>query len=654
MPTVAIEGFGKVAFPDTMSPEEISRAIETEILPKGSAANESGRQYAKEGSTVPALMNVAQGLTFGFGDELAGAARGAYEALTGGSYDKGYGEGRDFVRGAVEEHQRAYPVAATIGNLAGSLLQAPLGAVGAVGKMGALARGATTIGMGAGFGALQGAGDAESLATVPEGMLTGGALGGASAGVLSGAGTVASVVRNQVAPRLPFSWGGAQAHQSALRQLGLAIVRDETTGRRVLRRLEKLGPEARIFDAAGENTRNLLDTMATMPGKTQDAAEKMIRGRQIGRADRMDAIPNALGGGAKGDDVLEMLAQSKAEAAGPLYEKVDSLTVPITGKLADLADRPVVKAAIEQARTNVANEGAEAVERFTNASLAKGTTPLRFWDDVKKALDDVIGNIKRGNTNTGDSTLRSAVAVKRQLVDELDRLTVDPKTGTSVYKEARDVWGGLAAAESALEDGRKALSMSPGEIRKWLFRADASEVEAFRLGTADALREKIGTRAGQTNLVNAPFDRNTRMLLREVFGDDRNYRESLKTILQEGVLKRGERVGRGSQTAGREARMEDSGVDFVADAANAATSAAGGNVTGVLNAARALGGRLKTPEVVRDEIGRILLMKGGDTLRGASTAEVVRRIDKVVELTRRGYTQEAAVEAVLGANLLTQ
>lgn len=616
--------------------------------PVVSASRQEGRQYAKEGTTIPALLNAAGGLTFGFADEIAGGLRGAYEAATGGSFDEGYGKGRDFVRGAVEQHQQDYPVAATIGNVSGSLLQAPLGAVGAIGRMGALARTAATVGMGAGMGAVQGAGDAESLATLPEGMAQGAAIGGVTSGVLSGLGGVAGAVRGQIAPRLPGDWGGGNAHQAALRSLGLALVRDEATGRTVLRRMQKLGPEATIADAAGENTRNLLDTMATLPGRTQDRAATLVHQRQVGRAGRMDAIPDALGGGAKGDDILAMLATTKEELARPLYEKVDKVSVPMTPLLADLMERPALKSAMQYARTRVANEGGEAVEKFAAALEQRGKMPLRFWDDVKKGLDDLYLDVKRGTLTAKEAGAQADVLkVKRALVSELDRLA-------PVYKEARDAFGGVAALEAMVEDGRRALTMKPAEIKSLLFKADASEIEAFRLGAADALREKIGTRAGQTNLLNAQFDRNTRDLLKDIFGNQRGYREAMSTLLAEGQLKRLEKVGRGSQTAGREARMEDAGLGFAADAAQAASAVTTGSPSGIISAARSLGGRLQVPETVRDEIGKMLMLRSGGSLRGTPTNEIIGKIDQAVQLMQRGYSQAAAIEAVIGANIINQ
>jgi len=650
MPVILVEGIGKIEFPETMSPDEIKRAIETDIIPRGSKSRQSGRE---EGSGIQGALTALNGLTFGFGDEVAGAAKGAYNAVTGGSFDEGYRDTRDYVRGAVEQFRKDQPILAPVADISGSLLQAPLAAGGMAARgvasaakpvMSVLERVLAAAGIGAATGAAQGAGEAETMADVPEKAGIGAALGGALGAGASGAGAVVRGVRDQIAPR----FSGAAAHDLALRRLGLALVRDEKTGEQVIRRMEKLGPEATIADAGGENARNLLDTIATLPGKTQNQVEGLIRQRQVGRAGRMDAIPDSLGGATSGDKVLQELQATKEQLSAPLYDAVNRATVLQTPKLADLAERPIIKAAIEQARTNVANRGQDAAERFVQDEMATGQTPLRFWDDVKKGLDDVIGGIKRGTSNSSGSTLRSAVDVKRELLAELDKLSIDPATGKSVYKEARDAFAGPAALQSAIEDGRSALTMSPPDIKRALDRMSVSEQEAFRLGAADAYRDKIGTRAGQTNLLNAPFDRNTRQQMSAIFDGQRGYREAMSTLLGEAELKKLERVGRGSQTAGREARMEDLNAGVLDDAANAAKSAVGGNVLGVVSAARSLGSRLGTPESVRDEIGRLL------TLRGVPAQEQLQAMEAIIRSMRMGNSQAAAIQGVLGGSLINQ
>ena len=79
---------------------------------------------------------------------------------------------------------------------------------------------------------------------------------------------------------------------------------------RAAARIGKLGDEATVADAGGQNTKQLLDTLATLPGQTKDAAERMIRNRQAGRGSRLiEAAEAGLGtNGARLSGTLEALA----------------------------------------------------------------------------------------------------------------------------------------------------------------------------------------------------------------------------------------------------------------------------------------------------------------------------------------------------------
>jgi hypothetical protein len=629
-----------------------------------SAARQKGRDVvtgadSKDDSFAGDLVRNARavtasalnGATFGFGDEIAGAASALLSAISGGNAGEGYDSGRDFVRGVTEQHRKGNPIASTAASVGGSVLT-PGAIVKNITSASPLARmvpssfagrAGAAAGAGGTLGAVQGAGDAETIGDIPQDAALGALTGAATAGTLNVGGTVLRNARDMVAPR----FSGAAAMQLALERVGLALVRDEKTGEMVVRRMAKLGDESRMADAGGKSTLNLLDTVATMPGATTDQVERAIRQRQVSRADRLETIADDLSGGRAGADVFEALQQQKKAAAGPLYEKVNQTDVPLTGALAELSQRPVMKDAMEQARINAANKGPEYVHALDEAAMNEGQMPLRFWDDVKKGLDDVIGKIKRspGDSNKAASTLSDALAVKRQLLSELDNLTTDPQTGQSLYKSARDAFAGPAALQNAIEDGRAALNMSSAEINQAMFKMSASEREAFQLGAADALRDKVGTRGGQNNLLAAPFDKNTRMQLNAIFGDTRGYREAMSKILAEGSMKRLEGVGRGSQTASRESRIEDMNQGVIESAANAAAQSHGGGVASMaLQYGKSLAGRLGTPEAVRDEIGRILLSRGPDS------EKLLQQMRQIIEQLQGDRAQNAAIQGVLGAS----
>lgn len=125
------------------------------------------------------LRGLAQGATFGFADELAGAA----EVIGGGSYEKG----RDASRAAFAAAEKANPKAFVGGAVGGGLLTAFVPGLGWLSAGKTAAQAAAT---GAAAGALGGLGASTAqtpggvVADVGKGAAIGGVLGGAVGGVL--------------------------------------------------------------------------------------------------------------------------------------------------------------------------------------------------------------------------------------------------------------------------------------------------------------------------------------------------------------------------------------------------------------------------------------------------------------------------------------
>jgi len=153
------------------------------------------------GSPVPsrlrsAATGVVQGLTFGFGDELAGAAGWAFDRLRGDDNPNSYEEWRDAARRQTQEGQRENPLTHLAGNIVGAAAPAVLTAgAGAAPAAGAAA---PSLGRAVGMGALAGltsgtiAGVGESQAEdalgVAEDAVRGGTVGALTGGVLGAAG----------------------------------------------------------------------------------------------------------------------------------------------------------------------------------------------------------------------------------------------------------------------------------------------------------------------------------------------------------------------------------------------------------------------------------------------------------------------------------
>lgn len=152
---------------------------------------------AEIGKAESAGAGLLQGGTFGFADEISGAAKGAYRrARYGGTLRDQYANARDESRRYFEEAKAANPASYTSGEVAGAVGSAFIPIAGQIGKGAQAAslagRMATAGKIGAQVGAAQGAGysEGESVADVILDTAKGGATGAAVGGALPVAGTV--------------------------------------------------------------------------------------------------------------------------------------------------------------------------------------------------------------------------------------------------------------------------------------------------------------------------------------------------------------------------------------------------------------------------------------------------------------------------------
>lgn len=172
----------------------------------------------------------------------------------------------------------------------------------------------------------------------------------------------------------------------------------------------------------------------------------------------------------------------------------------------------------------------------------------------------------------------------------------------------------------AAENGRRAMTQDIFDLGTVTRNLTPSEVDAFRIGALQALRQKTGTEAGQTSLLKMWKEPATQERLKEIFGND--YRAFAASVAREARLKALESAGRGSQTAARLAGAADLDVAPLAQTASAVSS---GSPVAILTAATNLARQTQTPESVRNEIGRILLSR--DPRQLDQLRDVINRVN---------------------------
>jgi hypothetical protein len=397
------------------------------------------------------------------------------------------------------------------------------------------------------------------------------------------------------------------------------------------------GPEATIAGAGGQTSKSYLDLMATLPGQAKDLVEQFIRNQQATRAKRLvTAADEALGTAGKPyTGTLDALVTEKQTISAPLYKQLEGVSVRVDDELSKL---------IQASKT--AHGGAELLaelKRTTPIDISKIKTgddiPFDALDKVKQALFDLAENSK-GEFSKPTALSNAYNDLRIALTKKMDAISPQDKNG-SIYKQARDAFGGPAELEGAVKAGRNAMKEDAIKVADATKGMGASEVEAYRIGVLQSLKDKVGTEGGQTSLLKMWKEPATSDKLKEIFGND--YRKFASDVAREARLKEIESVGRGSQTAARLSGINEDALRNTAQAGQAVSSASQGNPLPAIGTLTKLLSQASTPEATRNEIAKLLLQKGN------VAQNTVRELPERV----RQYNEQLARQAAM-ANALAQ
>jgi hypothetical protein len=486
---------------------------------------------------------------------------------------------------------------------------------------------------------------------VPEKAMTSGGtsavFGGATEGVMKMARPVVGVVKAQAGRAIPESLKGLVGGSSvdiARNRVAQAMLRDGASPDQVLARMSKLGDDAILAESAGYNTRDLLDTMATLPGRTKNYTEELIRQRQAQRGGRLaaSAQQQLSPTGARLADSVESLLTKRDVEATPLYNQLKTVTVTLDDDLKQILDAANKLGAFSRAEK--ISTGLR--EPFTLKDFKKATdASMTDLDKVKRGIDDILSS-KSATNERGEINEfgRSVVKLKQDLLKRLDDATVDQDTGASLYKSARNAYAGPSALITAAELGRTVLNKPASTIKALVKDMSDSELESFRVGAYEGLRDLAGTQSGQTRLLNMWKEPSTQERLKEIFPSERAFRVFASDVAAEARKKEIQSVGRGSGTAGREARMEDASLETLKDTANLAAAAKTMDVGSLINMLSNNMKRTSVPEPVRDEIGRILMSR-------ATSADEVKILQNVIDKMKKEQQAQAMTSGIIGSQL---
>jgi hypothetical protein len=344
-------------------------------------------------------------------------------------------------------------------------------------------------------------------------------------------------------------------------------------------------------------------------------AEQAILDRQASRAGRlMTAADEALGTqNAQFLQTVDKFNAQRFDDSRPYYAAIDKAVLQVDNSLTDVFKKSKgVQGASELLFLTKTGQTIDL------SKLKYGEqVPMNVLDTLKQSLYDASQELRKVGSN---SQANAYDDVREKLVSVLEAKS--PKVGgQSAYALAMKTWAGPSQMMDAAEVGRKAMTDDVLNLGQAMKGFTQSEVDAFRVGALQALRQKTGTEAGQTSLLKMWKEPATQDRLKAVFEND--YKSFASAVAKEARLKALESTGRGSASAARLAGQADLDIAPVVQAAGAAAS---GNPSAIVTTAVNLARQTQTPEAVRNEIGKILLSRDPQQL--TQLAEIVRKLNE--------------------------
>lgn len=596
-----------------------------------------------------------QGATFGFGDEIYGAAKGAYDALAGGGDFTGtYERERDAVRAANAAAQKANPGTYLAGELVGGVA-VPVGGA-AAGLRTAAAAGSRSLGAralasaktGAGYGAAYGLGTAQGspvdqAINTASGAVAGGAVGAALPPLIAVGSSMAQMPGRAVRSfSNPERVAAEKVAEAFSRDAGSEVVKGASPVVNAARRAisERMtGDPVILADFGGENVKNLVRAAVNMPNARAERFNQVLNRRQATQGRRLqDVLTKTLADGNEFTATLDDLVKARAADATPAFNTAYARPFQIgsNSELPEFLGRGYMQRLVKKT--------ADSIEGMTGQNPAD-MAPWEFLHRVKMEINREIGRMKRGQ---GDSAANWTLSDLTKLNQEYGRIlrAENPDLGKALSRYADE-----STMINALEDGLDDFfKLSPEDLAAKVRRMSKQEAELYRIGATRAQVEKL--RSGDV----------MRDRTKSLYGSD-DIGQRLKAVFPEGSPARGQflrainnarrmastrRAAQGNSTTAKQltqAQEAGKAVKTAADVAGAVTGKAGAVLNMLERGANFASGL--TPRVAAE----VLNMSMAGPTAGSRAQAALRTIDALRAATQRQSARQVRQNALLDALL---
>lgn len=565
----------------------------------------------------PVARRILQGATFNTADEIMAGMQTPIEMFKRGTLDprEGYNYAKAQQDLSLENARKdsgavgtAAEILGGIGSGAG-LSRAGVGLLGRLGPNAGLgSRSLASAVDAAGYGAVAGAGEGNSLAERGQnaalGAGTGAVLGGVAPGAIQLAGgMVAPVVSNIRARFNPAGFAQSQVARAVSesgqtpQQIADSVTNAARAGQDVFT----------VADAMGNPGQRMLSTVTRAPGPGRTEAVNFMDARQAGQGRR---VSNILAEGFDSPQTAEQTAATltgaRDAAANSAYAAArrNAGPVDLTRVISNI-DQTLTPGANQIARpqSGLANDSIEAALENVRRRLTDNRSMLTDFTAVQRVRDDLADMVQQSTNRGQGNRARLLGGVLRQMDAAMGQASPRYLAANAAYHQQSQVIG-------ATDQGRQAAMRGRTEDIVPAFRAASpAQQQAFRAGYVDPLIQQVQGGAVGANKAR-PFTSDAFRTEAAAMAPQRTGNQMTQRLARENTMfeTRAQATG-GSRTADNLADASALGIEpslvgniLHGNWASAARQllSAGSNV---------LSGN--TAEV-RHEVGRLLLMRGAN------------------------------------------
>jgi len=511
--------------------------------------------------TYGALQAFLQGVSLGFGDEIAAGVKSAVS-------DKTYREALDEERTHLKKFKKKNPVTGVALEVGGGFATPGLGLLSGILRpaatvLGNIGKGAA---VGTGLGAVAGAGTAEGNENIPSAMAQGAVGGAVVGGALPVAAGVAAPVIGKaldtVRPMIARKRGGAGDAADEIMTQWMRSGGDNPAA--LQKKIDDATEAGRLYSNSSAVDATMLADVSPSMQKLAGAATRsspeaaaqastVIKARQTGVApigDAEQAIADAAGLVTRNPLAKRVKGEKPAgqfERVGDAFKRALTIHDKDFHKMGENAyqTEKSMMAALKVEADKLYGEARKASENFNVAPVVQPViqkwageidmlpigeaglvrkalrqftmgngnvvTSLDAFDKGKRAVDGLIG---RARTAGDNNAVRVLTGIKDEMVSAVD--SVGTQDIGRKYAAARDYYSSQMDLMDALELGRKAFRDNPEALVDQFRAMSTGQQKMFRLGVLESFKKEAGGKKRSADVVQMFETPRMQDLLREV------------------------------------------------------------------------------------------------------------------------------------------